>query len=245
METLAGKKIVVVGGAGLVGEGVVRQLLHHGAQVWVPSRSRQKLDELVRLLGNPAGLETSVADVSSAAGAEEMVHEAEEEFGPVDAVVASLGGGWSLAPLLEQTEEDWRAVMSSSLDAHFYVAQAFLHRMADRPLSSYIFINGAAMREPSRRIVPMNVTAVAQSMLARGFALELRSEPIRIHSLVLGTPIITRDRESGPENWLTADECGAYVSYLVSNLGIAQEEEVVIDFDRREQLGLLGISVLS
>src|SRR6478609_2086270 len=46
MASLEGAKVVVAGGAGGVGEGIVRSLLRRGARVLVPSRSRERLRAL-------------------------------------------------------------------------------------------------------------------------------------------------------------------------------------------------------
>ena len=46
MPSLEGAKVVVAGGAGGVGEGIVRALLAHGARVLATSRSEEKLEGL-------------------------------------------------------------------------------------------------------------------------------------------------------------------------------------------------------
>ena len=54
MSLLDGNITLVLGGAGEVGEGIVRQFLLHGAAVVVPSRSIYRLDNLIERLGDLA-----------------------------------------------------------------------------------------------------------------------------------------------------------------------------------------------
>ena len=50
MGKLSGKIAYIAGGAGNVGEGVVRGFLQEGATVVTSSRSKEKLDRLKKLL---------------------------------------------------------------------------------------------------------------------------------------------------------------------------------------------------
>ncbi len=70
-------------------------------------------------------------------------------------------------------------------------------------------------------------------------AAELAEQPVRINSLVLGTPIITRSRPQGQPGWLTADDSGHYAAYLASDAAAGVKGETII-FEEREQLATLG-----
>ena len=81
---------------------------------------------------------------------------------------------------------------------------------------------------------PVSVSAHAQLMLARVLASEHRHEPIRINTLILGTPIISRTKPEGDADWLTADEVGQYVAWLVSPRSRARGQ--ILRFNSRAQL---------
>ncbi len=65
-------------------------------------------------------------------------------------------------------------------------------------------------------------------------ASEHRHEPIRINALVLGTPIVSRSRPDGDADWLTSEEVGQYVSWLVSDRSTTRGQ--IIRFNSRSQL---------
>jgi hypothetical protein len=71
-------------------------------------------------------------------------------------------------------------------------------------------------------------------MLARVLASEHRHEPIRINTLILGTPIVSRTKPEGETDWLTADEVGQYVAWLVSGRSRARGQ--ILRFNSRAQL---------
>ena len=96
MNQLSNKIAVVVGGAGNVGEGIVRALLAEGAEVVVPSRSADRLTKLTHYVETVQGgqLHTVLTDVSVPDQANRLRDDVLSQFGRLDMVVASLGGGW-------------------------------------------------------------------------------------------------------------------------------------------------------
>ena len=108
---LEGRLALVAGGAGAVGEGVVRALLAAGARVAVPSRTAERLDALAERLGRPDGLVGLVGDVGDEAGAVAVRDELVVTAGPPDLVVASVGGWRSGPPLSETPVQVWRDVV--------------------------------------------------------------------------------------------------------------------------------------
>src|SRR5258708_37697311 len=72
MGRLDGKVSLILGGAGYVGEGIVRSFLDEGAFVIVPSRSPERLQGLRKVLGSTANerLVPGPAYTRTAGGAE-------------------------------------------------------------------------------------------------------------------------------------------------------------------------------
>nr|WP_221377911.1 SDR family NAD(P)-dependent oxidoreductase [Actinoplanes polyasparticus] len=94
----AGRRVLIPGGTGGVGEGVVRACLAAGAQVVVPTRSERRAAEFRRILGAAASdrLQVVVHDYTTLEGAERLVAGLGE---PLDDVVAPIGGYWGGRPL--------------------------------------------------------------------------------------------------------------------------------------------------
>ena len=83
-------------------------------------------------------------------------------------------------------------MLATNLTTHYLAATTFVPAINKREGSSYVFINGAAADVPVPNSGLISMCAHAQLMLMRVLASEHRHEPMRINTLILGTPIVTR-----------------------------------------------------
>lgn len=211
----AGQVVLVAGGTGNVGENIVRAFLRNGATVVVPSRSAEKLQKFVKLLGDAASdqLITVIGDVSLPEEADRIRREVVERAGKLDAVAAALGGWWQGQPLIEVPLSTWNGLLHSVLTCHFVAAQTFIPELL-KTGGAYTFINGLSAEEPWPLAGPVSVAATGQVMLGRALARELEQSPVRVNELVLG-PVMTRARHGrGDPEWVTGEEVGEFVVRL-------------------------------
>jgi 3-oxoacyl-[acyl-carrier protein] reductase len=208
------ERAVVAGGAGAVGEGIVRAFAGAGVEVIVPSRSAERLERLLGRLEPPiAGrVVGEVVQTDDLAALEAWRDRLVAQRGRVDAVVASLGGWFQGEPLAGMTEEVFRRALEDGLLAHFRMARAWVPHLSGHP-SSYTFVNGFSARVPYPLAAPVSVSAAGQLMLASAFAAELSERPVRVNALVLG-PVVTRARTHGQPEWLNAGEVGRFALAL-------------------------------
>jgi 3-oxoacyl-[acyl-carrier protein] reductase len=223
---------MVAGGAGEVGEGVVRALLEAGATVVVPSRSWERLEALAARLepGLRARLEAHELAVGTPEGAAELRRRIEAR-GRLDLVVASLGGWWRGGPLTEVPLETWRRILDDNLTSHFVVARTFLP-LVMASAGTYVLLNGAASRIPVAGSGPVSVAASAQIMLKDVLVAETRGTAARVCTLVIDTPVRTRSRPDGGPEWLSADEVGELVLWVSSASG-SEAAGANVPLDRR------------
>ena len=203
-----GRVHVVAGGTGRAGEPVVRALLARGATVVVPSRSPDRLAAL-QDRNESDRLHGVVGDISDLSLGKRLT-----SFGPIDAVVASLGGWWEGAPLAELDAGTWRSIVDDNLTSHFLVARNFLPVLADRPGSVYLTLGGVASVLAVAGSGPISVTGAAQAMMMRVLAKEMAGTAVRLHEVDIFTPVVT-DRWDGGEidpEWLTGEQVGAAVA---------------------------------
>lgn len=206
--TGAPRLVVVAGGTGNVGEGIVRAFLADGATVLVPSRSAARLDALRgRLDPAVAGrLVTVAADIGSPDGATAIAERA-EAAGPVEAVVAAIGGWYQGPPVIATDWATWQRVTHDILHTHFLAARALLPAMVARGRGTYVLINGFSAEEPYPGAGPVSVGAAGQQMLARMLMVELAESGVQVSQLVLG-PVLSRSRTRGRPEWISADDVG-------------------------------------
>lgn len=235
MSILADKVALVIGGAGEVGEGVVRQFLIHGATVIVPSRDQYRLDQLREHLGRFCcdRLVTFQGGCGSEEGGLDIRKKIEQDLSRLDMVVASIGGWWQGETLSQVPLRIWNQIMENSLTAHFVAARTFLPMLADLEDSSYTLLNGGAALVPMTSAGPISISASAQLMLKDVLAEEFEQNKVRINTLLIKTKVNTRSQPNPKHHWITADEVGLYSVYLASP-ACKQHGETIIFQERGE-----------
>ncbi|GAB4456212.1 MAG: SDR family oxidoreductase [Armatimonadaceae bacterium] len=224
------KSVLVLGGAGAVGEGIAKAFLDAQWQVVVPSRSESKLERLRERLAATEGsggavgsdgtkLVTLVGDLGTVDGAEAIRTAVLERVGSLQAVVASLGGWKQGVPLTRVSLEVWERILHDNLTSHFLAARTFLPAVAaSGTRGTYTFLGGFSAETPYPGAAPMSITGAAQIMMMRALAEENTAFGVRVNELLLG-PIITRVRPQGDPEWLRAEEVGQVAVRLASDAG--------------------------
>jgi len=120
-ERLAGRSVVVTGGASGLGRAIALRFADEGAYVVVGdlrAEPREGGEPIAELLGARGVFRT--ADAAVAGDIDGLVRTAIEHAGRLDVMVCNAGvaGRWSKG-LLETTEEDWDAIMAVNLRGVF------------------------------------------------------------------------------------------------------------------------------
>jgi NAD(P)-dependent dehydrogenase (short-subunit alcohol dehydrogenase family) len=207
LPDLSGRRVLVPGGTGAVGEGVVRGYLAAGADVVVPTRTQDRAEAFRLVLGDAATdrLHLVVHDYTTFAGAEQLADEMERRLGGIDDVVAPIGGFWAGKRVWEIDEADWQSAFVGLATAHVAVLRACLPRLNARGAYSLIVGASAFTPVPGSGLVSMEQAALL--MMQQVLTAELGGKQ-RVFALVLG-PVRTRLVESADPDWVTADQVGA------------------------------------
>ena len=223
MTKLEGKIAYIAGGAGNVGEGIVRSFLKAGATVITSSRSSDKLDRLRELLKDTSTdklitIEGGLGDIEHG---EALRDEILSKCDRLDAVVASLGGSWDRnVPLTEVSMDEWQKYLFTNLTTHFVTARTFLPVLAKTQGSSYTFLTGGAAVNPTPNYSVVGIPAAGQLMLAKIVMEEMKDSGVRINQAIANSLVNTRSsKDKAQSNWLTADEIGNYIAWLASDEG--------------------------
>jgi NAD(P)-dependent dehydrogenase (short-subunit alcohol dehydrogenase family) len=217
--SLEGAKVVVAGGAGGVGEGIVRSLLRQGARVLATSRSEEKLKELAEYCADikTGELLTAAGDHGDEEAARALQHQVFERFRELDLAVASLGGWWQGRPLTSVDVALWDRILRENLTSHF-LAIKMLVPLLHPKTGSYVHINGFSAEEPYPMAGPVAMAAAAQKSMVQTLAEELKPTGIRVYELILG-PVQTRRRLRQGQvqaDWYTPEEIGDQIADLVT-----------------------------
>lgn len=206
--------IFVAGGAGGVGQGVVRAWLELGATVVTASRRDERRIALTESASaSPGRLIIEAGSSDDAALIDRMA----EAHGPFDQVVASLGGGgWRLAPLLTLGDKMFERIVNDGISAHWRAAKALRPHVVEG--GTYVFVNGGAALHVTAGTGPLSLVARAQLALAEILDAEDPSQRIDTVSLILDSPISTPQR--GDEiraEWLTPADVGDACVHLAAH----------------------------
>ena len=223
MGKLSGKIVYIAGGAGNVGEGIVRGFLNKGATVITSSRSSDKLDRLRELLKDTPTdkLTTIEAGLGDFENAETLRDKILDKLPRLDAVVASLGSTWKRSvPLTEVSMEEWQKFLFTNLTTHFVTARTFLPVLAKTENSSYTFLAGGAADITIPNYSVVAIPAAGQLMMAKVLMEEMKDSGIRVNQLIVNSLVNTRDsQDKAQPDWITADEIGDYIAWLASDEG--------------------------
>src|SRR5216684_8170951 len=109
---LSGKVCVVTGGSRGIGAATCLHFAGNGAKVVVNGRDLTAIESLVSSMRAQGGQAVGVAaDCTDPVAVGHLRRRSEEEFGPVDILVAFAGGSGEPIPVEQITLEKWRAVV--------------------------------------------------------------------------------------------------------------------------------------
>jgi NAD(P)-dependent dehydrogenase (short-subunit alcohol dehydrogenase family) len=132
---LRGRVAVVTGGAGGIGAAVCRTFAAHGAEgIVVADNEAARTATTVAAVGELGSTAIGVtADLTTAAGVDELAKSAIERFGRVDILVNGLGHHLgALGPFESTTEEQWQGLYEINLLHLFRTCKAFIPGMRER-----------------------------------------------------------------------------------------------------------------
>ena len=177
MDTgLAGKGVVVTGGAGGIGSACVRAFAAEGARVVVHYRtSRAEAERLAEEVGAAAAIQ---ADLTVEAEADRLFELARGALGQVD-VCAAVAGVWPRddEPVWRLSLARWEEVLRANLTATFLTARGFLREVRENGHGSLVLVGSTAGRFGEAGHADY---ASAKAAIQGGLLLSLKNEIIRI-----------------------------------------------------------------
>jgi NAD(P)-dependent dehydrogenase (short-subunit alcohol dehydrogenase family) len=214
---------LVVGGAGGVGEGVVRALLGAGAAVVVGGRDRKRLDDFTARLdadGVDVRRLTAVVMDGLSADLEASVQTMVAEHGRFDLVVVSVAswGDQGRKPLLALNDAEWDALLAGNQTVVFRLYRALVPALT--PTGALVQLNGMSADIPFPGAGGVALTAAATKSLTRTLAAEVAARGTRVYELVLGV-VRTRARQLAgvdDERWIDSTQVGEHIAALAAGV---------------------------
>lgn len=180
---LDGRRVLVVGGYGGIGEPTVRLLASQGAAIAIAGRSVDKAKALAGDIPNGAAVRIDITDHASV---DSGVAEAVSVLGGLD-VVVNMAGSLVEAPATEFGDDQWDGVIASNLSGAFWLSQAAARHMLEHGGGRLIHFSSVRSVSGGRRGFAAYAAAKAGlNNLVRQLATEWGGRGITVNAVAPG-----------------------------------------------------------
>ena len=233
---LTDKIAIITGSSRGLGLASARALVAEGCRVCLCARGEERLAEAaveVEASARKPGMVLAVqADVSTAAGVEQVIARTVEQFGGLDILVNNVGkaGG---GDLLDTSDAEWQAAIDETLFPAIRASRLAVPLMRQRGGGAIVLIASIWGRESGGRMT-YNAVKAAEISLGKALAQQLAPLNIRVNSVAPGSILFPggswhRRQQADPAGMAQfvsrelpfgrfgrAEEVGAVVAFLAS-----------------------------
>jgi 3-oxoacyl-[acyl-carrier protein] reductase len=179
---LSGRVCVVTGSTGGIGLETARLLAAEGARVVVTGRDSARVEAARREAGAALAV---VADLSEPGAPEELVAEATEQLGAVDALINNVGIA-TQADFLEVSDREWDEMWQLNVMSFVRAIRAVVPPMRERGEGVIVNVSSTAGKRPSTSMPHYSVTKAAVLSLSRLVADLYAKDGIRCNAVTPG-----------------------------------------------------------
>lgn len=186
---LNGRSVVVTGASRGIGFAIARAFAAEGARLTICARNAEALESARRQLADASAppdvqpdVQAVVADVTAAAGCEQVVEAAVQRYGALDVLVNNVGGTVREGTL----DERWQGTLGLNLFSVLHMSEAARPHLSRSDAAAIVNISSIYGRE-SGGAAQYNASKAAQIALSKSNALEWIADGIRINNVAPGS----------------------------------------------------------
>ena len=215
--------VIITGGAGGAGHTVTRRWLEAGASVLVADHTQAALNSLSGSLPSALTdrLVTLAADVTTEAGAMQMVDEIASAFGKPPDTLIHLVGGYTMGPLdAPEAAPAWDRMIALNLSSAFHCYRAVLPALKANGGGWIVGMGSRAATAPGANLAAYAASKAGLIALTLSLSAEVRGVGIHVNLMLASTIDTPATRQAiGIEHaseWVTPDDIAEATFYLCS-----------------------------
>lgn len=218
MTDLETQTAIITGSSMGLGEGIAKRFAEEGANVVTNSRAVERAESTAADIRDAGGTALAVeADMSERDEVERLVEAAVDEYGELNIMVNNAGYTVE-KPFLEQTQDDWQAVVDINLTGVFFGCQAAGEQMAKQGDGGQIINMSSIYGSVGvQGRAPYNASKGGVDNLTRSAAVELAEHNIQVNALAPGY-IKTRMAEAPWGESVDEDPDWPYIGYAEEHI---------------------------
>ncbi|NHO31167.1 SDR family oxidoreductase [Acetobacter fallax] len=184
--SLSGRRALVTGASRGIGLALAKGLAQYGAEIVLNGRDSERLEQ-ARTILEKDGLHaiTAAFDVTDQSAVIAGIDAIERDVGSID-ILINNAGIQRRAPLDQFPRADWDALISTNLNAVFFVGQAVARHMIPRGRGKIVNICSVQSELARPGIAPYTATKGAVKNLTKGMATDWARHGLQINGLAPG-----------------------------------------------------------
>ena len=183
---LTGRVAVVIGGTSGIGRAIAHGLAQAGADVVCTSRRAEEVDKAASEIESFGRRSVRcVSDVSSRESLDNLLAESVAGLGKVDILVNSAGRT-KREPTLDQSEDDWNAVLETNLNGTLRSCQVFGRHMLENGYGRIINIASLSSFVSLFEVAAYSASKAAVAALTKSLAIEWAKNGVNVNAIAPG-----------------------------------------------------------
>jgi NAD(P)-dependent dehydrogenase (short-subunit alcohol dehydrogenase family) len=181
---LAGKIVLVTGGARGIGLAIARGFVDCGAKLIICDRNADTLAHSRSVLGE--SVETMVVDVADESAVIALRDQVKSQFGRLDVLVNNAGIGVDSARMERTSTASWNSVLDINLDGVFFCCKHLGSMMISERSGAIINISSVVGQLGFKRQIPYCASKGGVEQLTKALAFDWAEYGIRVNAIGFG-----------------------------------------------------------